>query len=70
MSLRPVRIVATGKHLPDNPVTAADLEAKMGLEPGWVARRSGVATRYFAKDETASQMGRISSRTSPALMRP
>ena len=57
MSLRPVRIVATGKYLPDNPVTAADLEAKMGLEPGWVARRSGVAVRYFAKDETASQMG-------------
>lgn len=54
---RPVRIVSTGKYLPPNPVTGADLEARMGLEPGWVERRSGVAVRYFAEGETASQMG-------------
>lgn len=54
---RAVKILATGKYLPPNPVTGADLEARMGLEPGWVERRSGVAVRYFAKGETASQMG-------------
>ena len=36
---------------------ARDLEAKLGLEPGWVERRSGVAVRYFAETETASEMG-------------
>ncbi len=54
---RPVRIVATGKYLPARAVTGADLEAKMGLEPGWVERRSGVSVRYFADRETASEMG-------------
>lgn len=58
---RPVKIVATGKYLPDNPVTAADLEARMGLEPGWVERHSGVKVRYFANGETASQMGAIAA---------
>ena len=54
---RPIKIVATGKYLPPNPVTGADLEARRGREPGWVERRSGVQVRYFANGETASEMG-------------
>lgn len=52
-----MRIVATGAHLPGPAVTAADLEARLGLEPGWIERHSGVRRRFFACGESASAMG-------------
>lgn len=69
MSL-PVRIVATGAWLPPHPVTAADLDARLGRAPGWVERHSGVRTRYFAAGETASQMGAKAARAALAAAGP
>mgnify|MGYP003336507625 CR=1 FL=1 len=55
---RYVRILGTGRYLPKRAVTAADLDAKLGLKPGAVEAKSGVLTRYFAgPTETASFMG-------------
>jgi 3-oxoacyl-[acyl-carrier-protein] synthase-3 len=57
MQPRRIKIAGMGRYLPKRRVTAADLEAQMGLEAGWIAKKSGVMTRYFVDDETSSQMG-------------
>lgn len=61
MSMR-IKILATGKYLPKNRVTAANLEERLGLETGWIAQKSGVLVRYFVEGETASQMGAFAAR--------
>ncbi|MGO3859904.1 MAG: 3-oxoacyl-[acyl-carrier-protein] synthase III C-terminal domain-containing protein [Neisseriaceae bacterium] len=44
----PLKIIATGKALPAEPVTSAQLDQKLGLPNGYVAKKSGVTHRYFA----------------------
>lgn len=54
----PLQIVSMGKYLPERQVSAAELEAEMGLEPGFIVARSGVANRHFAAPgESNSTMG-------------
>lgn len=57
MNERRVRILSTGQYLPKQTVTDREIEAKLGLERGWVAQKSGVLVRHFVEDETASLMG-------------
>lgn len=53
----PVRILGTGIYLPARRVTAAELDARLGVAPGTVLARNGVETRHFAdREETASMM--------------
>jgi 3-oxoacyl-[acyl-carrier-protein] synthase-3 len=54
---RKIKITSTGKYLPKNKVTAEELEMRLGLNPGWIAKKSGVLVRHFIEDETASLMG-------------
>ena len=61
MQRRSVKIVATGKYLPKQKVTAQQLANKLGISPHWIERKSGVMTRYFVADETASYMGAIAA---------
>lgn len=54
----PLQIVSMGKYLPTRQVTAAELEAEMGLEPGFIVEKSGVAVRHFVgPGEVNSTMG-------------
>jgi 3-oxoacyl-[acyl-carrier-protein] synthase-3 len=56
----PIRLAGSGVYVPRQIVTAADLDARLGLDPGTVLARHGVATRYFADEtETASTMGAL-----------
>lgn len=56
--MRRVRIQAMGTYLPRRVVTSAELEGRLGLEPGWILRHQGVETRHFADaGETNSYMG-------------
>jgi 3-oxoacyl-[acyl-carrier-protein] synthase III len=57
-----IKILATGKYLPKNRVTVADLEERLGLETGWIAQKSGVMARHFIEEEAASQMGAFAAR--------
>jgi len=51
------RIVAVGHALPDWRVTSAELEQRLGLEAGWIARRTGIhERRYAAADEATSDL--------------
>lgn len=62
VSSRRVKLLATGKYLPKNKVTAEQLGQKLGIEAAWIQKKSGVMVRYFAEDETASQMGAIAAK--------
>lgn len=52
------RLLATGTALPGERVSAAELDRRLGLEPGTSLRRNGVELRYFAlAEETSSGLG-------------
>lgn len=57
MQQRPIRILGTGKYLPQRVLSAADIDEKLGVSPGWVAAKTGVLTRHFADGEPSSRMG-------------
>lgn len=66
MPALPVRILGTGKALPATAVTAADMDRRLGLAPGTVAKQSGVMTRYFVDGETTSSLGAEAARAALA----
>lgn len=58
VSLLRCRLLATGTALPRERVSAAELDARLGLEAGTTLRRNGVEVRYFAgAEETSSSLG-------------
>jgi 3-oxoacyl-[acyl-carrier-protein] synthase III len=57
MQQRSVKILSTGKYLPKNKVTAQELAKQIGVSSRWIEQKSGVMSRHFIEDETASQMG-------------
>lgn len=53
-----IRIIGMGKYLPQNKVLSLELDAKLGLSPGSVEKKSGLVSRHFASThETTSYMG-------------
>jgi 3-oxoacyl-[acyl-carrier-protein] synthase III len=54
---RKIKILGTGKYLPKNTLSAADVAQRLGIETAWVEQHTGVMTRHFVENETASQMG-------------
>jgi 3-oxoacyl-[acyl-carrier-protein] synthase III len=57
-----VRIAGLGSYLPDRVVTNAELEVKFGLQPGWIAKRTGVLERRYATHETTVSQAVSASR--------
>jgi 3-oxoacyl-[acyl-carrier-protein] synthase-3 len=50
-------ILATGHYAPERRVGNRELEARLGLEDGWILRRTGIRERrYAAPDEALSDM--------------
>ncbi len=50
-------LLATGHYAPERRVGNAELEARLGLEDGWIVRRTGIRERrYAAPDEALSDM--------------
>lgn len=62
MQLRKVKISGTGKYLPEQEITAEEMDQKLNVKKGWVQKKTGVHTRHFVQDETASQMGAEASK--------
>lgn len=53
------RIAGLGRHAPERRVENAELEAALGLEEGWIARRTGIrARRYAAPAEALTDIAR------------
>jgi len=48
-----------GHCVPDRRVTSAEIEAEMGLDPGWIHRRTGITARHYASpDQALSDLAR------------
>ncbi|MDX8540730.1 beta-ketoacyl-ACP synthase III [Mesorhizobium abyssinicae] len=48
---RSSRILGLGHHAPGRKVENAEIENSLGLEPGWIERRTGIRSRFWATDE-------------------
>lgn len=53
---RPVKLIGTGLYLPQNRVTAAEVDVRNRYRPGTALKRSGVQTRFYAGSETMMEM--------------
>ncbi len=61
-AFRPLIILGSGHALPERIVTSAEMDAKLGLMVGSVARISGVVQRHVAStSETAASLGTIAA---------
>jgi len=50
-------LIALGHYAPERRVTNAEIEARLGVESGWSARRTGITERRFAApDEAVSDL--------------
>ncbi|MBI5803651.1 beta-ketoacyl-ACP synthase III [Candidatus Pacearchaeota archaeon] len=56
---RNIRILGTGKYLPKRKVTSEYLDGKFNLSKGEIEKRTGVKSRYYIEDETATEMGAL-----------
>lgn len=48
---RSSRILGFGHHAPGRKVANPEIENNLGLEPGWIERRTGIRSRFWATDE-------------------
>ena len=46
-------ILGFGHHAPQRRVANAEIEHRLGLEPGWIFRRTGIEERRYAADDEA-----------------
>ena len=46
-----MRIAGTGSYLPEKIVTNCELERTLGLDKGWIERRTGIVERRYVQDE-------------------
>lgn len=47
------RITGLGHHAPERVVRNAEIEARLGLEPGWISSRVGIEERRYARPDEA-----------------
>ncbi|TIN74374.1 beta-ketoacyl-ACP synthase III [Mesorhizobium sp.] len=47
---RSSRILGFGHHAPSRKVENPEIEDRLGLEPGWIERRTGIRSRFWATD--------------------
>ncbi|MEQ1954668.1 beta-ketoacyl-ACP synthase III [Mesorhizobium sp. CN2-181] len=45
------RLLGFGHHAPARKVENPEIENSLGLEPGWIERRTGIRSRFWAADE-------------------
>ncbi|WP_136617717.1 MULTISPECIES: beta-ketoacyl-ACP synthase III [Mesorhizobium] len=48
---RSSRVLGFGHHAPSRKVENPEIEDRLGLEPGWIERRTGIRSRFWATDE-------------------
>src|SRR5262245_41359285 len=60
---RAVKLAGLGAYLPPRRVTSGELEAELGLAPGWVEQTTGVRERRRAAGETTVGMAALAARS-------
>jgi 3-oxoacyl-[acyl-carrier-protein] synthase-3 len=48
-----VEIIGLGHYTPERVVPNAEIESRLGLEPGWIKRRTGIEARRYVSDTQA-----------------
>ncbi len=51
-----IKILATGKYIPQVEITNKYLEAKFQVDENYIYKRTGIQKRYFAKEENIKQL--------------
>ena len=51
-----IKIVASGMYLPKREVDNAELNKKFNIDDNWIYHRTGIKKRYWAEDETTSDL--------------
>jgi len=51
-NMNSIKILATGSYLPKKKILNKELESKWNLEKGFIEKRSGIISRYYAEEET------------------
>lgn len=51
MNLKSFKIVETGSYLPSNFIKNCELEKRLQLESGYIAKRTGIQQRFIAKEQ-------------------
>lgn len=46
-------IIGLGHYAPEKRVASSEIEARLGLEPGWIAQRTGIVSRRYAAEDEA-----------------
>ena len=46
-------ILGFGHYVPQQRIANAVIEQRLGLEPGWILRRTGIEERRYAADDEA-----------------
>jgi 3-oxoacyl-[acyl-carrier-protein] synthase-3 len=62
MAPRKLKILATGRYLPERRVSGVELDRMIGVEEGLTATKTGVQERRYVTDETVSVMGARAAR--------
>ncbi len=47
------QIIGLGHYAPEKRVPSSEIEARLGLEPGWIERRTGIVSRPYAAEDEA-----------------
>ena len=56
--MKNIKITSTGSYLPNTKITDKELEEKLNLEKGYIKKRTGIETRYYAKEEKIEDMAK------------
>lgn len=52
-----LKIISTGRSVPENPVSNKQFEAFLDTDDRWITTRTGIKTRYISSGETLTQLG-------------
>ena len=50
--MKQIKIIASGKHLPEKRVENQELEKKFNLDSDYIEKRTGIKVRYYTEKET------------------
>lgn len=54
--MKQIKIIATGKYLPEKEIANNELEEKLNLDSDYIEKRTGIKVRYYAEKETIEEL--------------
>ena len=57
-----VQVIATSSYLPTSVITNDDWAKRVDTSDEWIVKRTGIKTRYWAKEQTTSALATIAAK--------